>query len=96
MGFRTHDEDGALDTMSLDEFLIENREATFMLRVRSDSMREAAIVSGDMVLVDKSKIPKLGDIVVVVEEGEFVMKYLEDKKEADIEAVVTAVIRKYT
>jgi DNA polymerase V len=95
MGFRTQEEEGALDGMSLDEFLIENREATFMLRARSDSMRDAGILSGDIVLVDKSKQARPGDIVIAVRDGSFEMKYLNAGEETQVEAVVTAVIRKY-
>jgi DNA polymerase V len=90
--FRTHDEEGALDTMPLDEYLIENREATFMLRVGSDSMRSVGILSGDLILVDKSKQPRTNDIVIAVENGGFVMRRMPVKQ---VEAVVTAVIRKY-
>jgi DNA polymerase V len=97
MGFRTHDEDGALDTMSLDEYLIENKEATFMLLAKSDSMREAGILRGDLVIVDRSKSPQSGDIVIAVIDGGFVMRYLEDLPVRDlkVEAVVTGVVRKY-
>lgn len=97
MGFRTHDEEGALDTMSFDEYLIDNKEATFVLSAKSDSMKDAGILRGDLVIVDRSKTPKANDIVLAVVDGSFVMRYLEDLPERDlaIEAVVTAVIRKY-
>ena len=97
MGFRTHDEDGALDTMSLDEYLIENKEATFMLRAKSDSMKEAGILCGDLVIIDRAKEPRTGDIVVAVADGGFTLRRFSgsQRSEIKVEAVVTAVVRKY-
>ena len=42
-GFPSPAEEELVDTLSLDEFLIENPEATFMLTVTGDSMIEAGI-----------------------------------------------------
>jgi DNA polymerase V len=96
MGFRTHEEEDALDTMSIDDFLIENKEATFMLRVHSDAMSHLGILRGDLVVADRSKNPYPGNIVIAAIDGSFVMAYFEDlHKESKVEAVVTAVIRKY-
>ncbi len=97
MAFRTHEEEDALDIMSLDDFLIENKEATFMLRAKSDSMNESGILRGDLVLIDRSKIPKANDIVIAVVNGAFVMDHFDSigGAETKVEAVVTAVIRKY-
>jgi SOS-response transcriptional repressor LexA len=85
------------DTMSLDEYLIKNKEATFMLKVASDSMAKAGILEGDMVLVERGKKPRPGDIVIVRFEGEdYKLEYFGSSKKAHVvEAVVTAVIRKY-
>lgn len=74
-GFPTAAEEELLDTMSLDEYLIKNKEATFMLRVKGDSMIDAGILEGDMVLVERGKQPKPGQIVIASVDGEFTMKY---------------------
>ena len=86
------------DTMSLDEFIIENKEASYLLKVKSDSMKEAGILSGDLVLVERGRTPREGDIVIAEVEGEYTMKYFKDIHPEDnltIPAVVRAVIRKY-
>jgi len=57
-------EEELIDTMTLDEFLIGNREATFMLTVQGDSMIDAGIRQGDIVLVERGRTPKEGDIVI--------------------------------
>lgn len=78
-GFPTAAEEELADTLSLDDFLIRNREKTFMLRVKGDSMIEAGIMPGDMVLVERSKEARLGDIVIAEVDHEWTMKYLQKK-----------------
>ncbi|QQR50155.1 repressor LexA [Candidatus Nomurabacteria bacterium] len=75
-GFPTPAEETLIDTISLDEFLIENREATFMLRVKGDSMYDAGIREGDMVLVERTTTAKTGAIVIAEVDGAWTMKYL--------------------
>lgn len=85
------------DTMSLDDYLIENKEACFSLTVKSDSMKDAGILTGDMILVERGKTPKPNDIVIAEVDGEYKIQYFKPltKEQIQIEAVVTAVIRKY-
>jgi repressor LexA len=87
-GFPSPAEEELADTLSLDEFLIQNREATFLLKVSGDSMSEAGILPDDLVLVDKSQPPKSGDIVIAEVDGEWTMKYL--KKRGDSVTLVPA------
>ena len=74
-GFPSPAEEELVDTLSLDEFLIERPEATFMLKVTGDSMIEAGIHPDDMVLIEKGTAPKTGDIVIANVDGEWTMKY---------------------
>ncbi len=75
-GFPSPAEEELLDTISLDNFLIKNPSATYMLKVSGDSMSDAGILPGDLVLVDRSLQPKNGDIVIAQVDGEWTMKYL--------------------
>lgn len=79
-GFPVPAEEYMNDVMSLDEFLIEKPEATFMLRVSGDSMIEAGIYEGDMVLIERGRKPKLGDIVVAHVDDEYTLKYYEKEQ----------------
>jgi SOS regulatory protein LexA len=74
-GFPSPAEEELVDTMSLDDFLIERPEATFMLKVTGDSMIEAGIHPDDLVLIEKGRTPRNGDIVVAAVDGEWTMKY---------------------
>jgi repressor LexA len=78
-GFPSPAEEELIDTMSLDEYLISNKEATFMLKVKGDSMIDAGIMEGDMVLVERGKQPKPGQIVIAQVDGDYTMKYLKIK-----------------
>ena len=75
-GFPSPAEEELVDTISLDEYLIQNRDATFMLKVSGDSMINAGIMEGDMVLADRSITPRPGDIVIAEVDSEWTMKYL--------------------
>ena len=78
-GWPSPAEEELADTMSLDEWLIGNREATFMLKVRGESMRDAGIMPGDMVLVERGSQARDGDIVVAEVDGAWTMKYLKHR-----------------
>ena len=62
-------------TINLDDFLIGNKSLTYMLEVDGDSMIDAHIEKGDMVLVEKTNQAKDGEIVIAEVDGEFTMKY---------------------
>jgi len=80
-GFPSPAEEELADTISFDDLLIKNREATFLLKVSGDSMSEAGILPGDMVIVDKVQTPKSGDIVIAEVDGAWTMKYLRKRGE---------------
>ena len=74
-GFPSPAEEELADVLSLDEFLIRKPDATFMLTVNGDSMIDAGIYPGDLVLVERGRPVKSGDIVVAQVDGEWTMKY---------------------
>ena len=85
-GFPSPAEEELVDILSLDEFLVENPEATFMLEVTGDSMIDAGIHPGDIVLIDKSKTARNNDIVIAEVDGEWTMKYfMKDKQGVRLE-----------
>ena len=64
--------------MDLDEFL-GNNEATYMLEVSNDSMIDAGIMPGDLVLVERGIDPKDGDIIIAEVDGGWTIKYLRKR-----------------
>lgn len=75
-GFPSPAEEELIDTITLDEYLIKNKEATYMLKVSGDSMIDAGIKPGDIVLVERNKAPRNGDIVIAEVDSQWTMKYL--------------------
>ena len=65
------------DTINIDEYLINKKENSYMLTVDGDSMIDAHIADGDMVLVEKANTAKDGQIVIADVDGEFTMKYFK-------------------
>jgi repressor LexA len=79
-GFPSPSDEDISDLMSLDEFLIERKESTYMLEVRGESMKDAGIMEGDLVLVERGRKPLRGDIVLALVDNEYTLKYLEVEK----------------
>ena len=80
-GFPSPAEEELADTMSFDDYLIENKEATYILKVKGDSMIDAGICEGDMVIVERTDNPKVGSIVIAEVDGAWTMKYLRKRGE---------------
>ena len=51
--------------LDLTEYLVENKTATFMVRVDGDSIRDAGILDGDLLVVERAAKPVNGSVVVV-------------------------------
>lgn len=78
-GFPSPAEEELLDTVSLDEFLVRNKNASFLLRVTGDSMIDEGIRDGDLVVIERGRTPKNGDVVLAQIDGEWTLKYYEKK-----------------
>ena len=85
-GFPTPAEEELIDTLSLDEYLVENPDASFMLKVSGDSMIDAGIHEGDVVIVEKGPRPKNGDVVLACVDNEWTLKYYQ-KRGKEVELV---------
>ncbi len=75
-GFPTDVSEELNDTINIDDYLINKKGNSYMLTVDGDSMIDAHIANGDMVLVEKTNIARDGQIVIADVDGEFTMKYL--------------------
>ena len=74
-GFPTQEEEQETDAVTLDEYLVKDPDHSYMLTVRGDSMIDAGILPGDVVLVEKGPRPKQNDIVVARVDDEWTLKY---------------------
>jgi len=69
-------------SIDLNKELIKNKEATFYGRVKGDSMKNAGLSDGDLLIIDKSLEPKNGKIAVCFIDGEFTVKRIKIEKKA--------------
>jgi SOS regulatory protein LexA len=76
-GLPSEAEEDILDMINVDEYLIENKDNTYMLEVKGDSMIEEGIKEGDMVIAEKRNNAKDGQIVIAEIDGGFTMKYFK-------------------
>lgn len=76
-GFPSPADDYIDKQLDLNELIVKHPAATFFLRVEGDSMRDAGIQSGDLIVVDRSIEPSHGKIIVAVVNGEFTVKRVE-------------------
>ncbi|MDC3032173.1 translesion error-prone DNA polymerase V autoproteolytic subunit [Bacteroidota bacterium] len=67
--------------LDLHNYLVKNPSSTFCVRVTGESMRDAGINSGDVMLVDRSLDPKNRSIVLAVVDNEFTVKRVNVSEE---------------
>ncbi|MGZ2368838.1 LexA family protein [Ancylomarina sp. YFZ004] len=80
-GFPSPADDFIEKNISLDSELIRNKEATFYARVEGDSMKDANIHDGDLLVIDRSLEPQNNKVAVCFIDGEFTVKRLHLKED---------------
>ena len=78
-GFAAPAEDEIADLISVGEFLIPHPHRSYLLQVEGDSMIDAGIQEGDMVIFERTKEGRPGQIVVALTEDGYTLKYLRKK-----------------
>lgn len=70
------DADAGLETLLLDELLVPSPSRSLLVPVRGDSMREAGIFEGDLLVVERTQEAAPGDVVVALVDSEMTVKRL--------------------
>ncbi|WP_415718253.1 LexA family protein [Maridesulfovibrio sp.] len=78
-GFPSPADDYIDKTMDLNEHLISNKAATFLIRAYGDSMLDANISEGDILVVDRSKDAHNNSIIIAVVNGELTVKRIKQQ-----------------
>jgi DNA polymerase V len=73
-GFPSPAADHTDDALSLDQRFIRNRLSTFIVRTAGASLRDIGIFADDYLVVDRSRTPHHGDVVIAIVDGGFVAK----------------------
>ena len=79
-GFPSPADDFKEIRISLDKELVKNSESTFYARVSGDSMIEAGLDDGDLIVIDRSLDPENGKIAVCFIDGEFTVKTIKKEE----------------
>ena len=75
-GFPSPANDYIEEGLDLNCFLVQHKEASFMFTIEGDSMRDAGILDGDKVIVDRSVSARHGCIVIAIVNGDYTVKRL--------------------
>ena len=78
-GFPSPADDYLEGSLDLNEHLIKHKAATFFVRVSGDSMVNAGIHDGDLLIVDRALEAKDKSVVVAVVNGEFTVKRIKNE-----------------
>ena len=78
-GFPSPAEETTLDHITMDDLLLGTRERMYLLRVKGESMIDAGIFEGDLLLVERTESARQNDIVVANIDGEWTVKYLRER-----------------
>ncbi|HEY7902822.1 MAG TPA: LexA family transcriptional regulator [Casimicrobiaceae bacterium] len=73
-------DDASSDALTIDDYLIEHPSQTVLIRVKGDSMVDAGIFEGDLVVVEKRATAQRGDIVVAIVDDQFTLKRLDSER----------------
>ncbi|MDA8515594.1 translesion error-prone DNA polymerase V autoproteolytic subunit [Citrobacter sp. Igbk 16] len=76
-GFPSPAQDYVEKRIDLNELLVQHPSATYFVKSSGDSMIGAGIGNGDLLVVDRSRKPVHGDIVIAAIDGEFTVKRLQ-------------------
>lgn len=80
-GFPSPAEDYNLESINLTQELIDHPNTTFMAKVVGDSMIDANIHDGDILIIDRSLDFEDNDVAVCFINGEFNIKYIERSRD---------------
>lgn len=78
-GFPSPADDYIEKRLDFNDLIVEEAAATFVAKVTGDSMKDAGIVHGDLVVINRARKPVSGDIVLALLDGEFTIKRYFDR-----------------
>ena len=96
MGFGSPATEELADTITVGEYLIRDKDASYLLEVTGSALQDMGLLEGDMVVFERSHSYKVGDLVVTLSDDGYELKQLgKDTKRIEIVGVVTGSFRSY-
>jgi DNA polymerase V len=93
MSFAAPAQEELANTITIGEYLLRDQDASSLLQMEGDALREEGILHGDMIVFERTDVFKRGDLVVLLgEDGYAIRRY---PMQGMVVGVVTATFRKY-
>lgn len=86
---------------SLDEWILDDPEASFLMTMEGDAMQNYGIYHGDMLIIKRASEARVNDIIISTKDGGWSIDTYKprtnnsDDELVTIHAVVRALVRKY-
>lgn len=82
-GWPSPAEEETSEVLRIDEWLITDKNSTVMVEMSGYAMQDAGILHGDLVLIQRGRLPQAGDIVIAKVDGDWLIRYYHiEHKEA--------------
>ncbi len=95
-GFASPVDEELADVLRIEDYLIRDKEASFLLQMQGDSMIAHGICDGDIIIFERGADMRIGDLVVIMMPDGYRITFLS-KAHVDVEVVgpVVSIVRKY-
>jgi len=70
-------------SINLQDELITNRDATFFIRISGDGYANYTIYDGDVLIIDRSSVPRENELALMIEEGDFKITRIAKKRASE-------------
>ena len=84
---------------SLDEWILDDPEASFLMKMEGDSMNDYGIHHGDMLVIERAAEARKNDLVIIVRDGNWSVDAYNRLERFPgtftVHAVIKALVRKY-
>ncbi len=94
-GFASPVDEELADVMRLDDYLMRDKNASFMLAVEDDSLEHIGICENDLVIFERGADTHIGDLVIVLTDDGYKICHLSRITAGQIIGPVISVMRKY-
>ncbi|HEV8666504.1 MAG TPA: S24 family peptidase [Candidatus Paceibacterota bacterium] len=95
MGFAAPADDELADTVTIGRYLLRDKDASYLLQMSGDRFAADGILHGDMIIFERSRDFRVGDIVVALGDDGYSLEYFTKGMRGQIIGVVTGSFRKY-
>lgn len=94
-GFATPVDESLANILKLEEYLIRDIDASFMLRVEDDSLDHIGICENDMIIFERGADIKIGDLIVIMTSDGYRITHASRLLNDRVVGLVISVMRKY-